>query len=341
MRRLRVLVLAHPAFIPPDSLEGLSEQERYDYKTEFDVMTTLRANGHEVKALGVQEDLSPIRDAVENWRPDIVFNLLEEFQGETLYAQNVAGFLELLRMPYTGCSPRGLMLARGKDISKKLVKYHRMPVPAFAVFPIGERIRKPASLQYPLFVKSVSEDASLGISQASVVESDEKLRERVSFVHQKCATPAIAEQYIEGREIYVGVMGNSNPHVLPVWELDLSKLGAGKRPIATAHVKHNTDYQERRAVLHGRADDLPPAVEKQVRNYAKRIYKALELDGYARVDFRLTPEGVPYFIEANPNPEIASTEEFANAAEFEGMSYGKLLDRLMQLGLERAGSDLA
>jgi D-alanine-D-alanine ligase len=338
MKSLRVLVLTHPAFVPPDSVEGLSEQERYDLKTEYDVITTLRENGHEVSVLGVQEDLSPIRTQIDSWKPDIVFNLLEEFHGETVYAQNVAGFLELLRMPYTGCSPRGMMLARGKDLSKKLVKYHRMPVPGFHVFPMNQKVKRPAGLRFPLFVKSVSEDASLGISQASVVENDEKLAERVAFVHQKCGTAAIAEEYIEGREIYVAVLDGKRPRVLPVWELDLSQLGPGQRPIATAQVKHNTDYQERRAVLHGRAEDLPPAVEKVIRNYTSRIFRALELDGYARIDFRLTPDGVPYFIEANPNPEIAASEEFANAAEFEGMSYGKLLDTILQLGLDRAGS---
>src|SRR6201999_4296913 len=162
-----VLALAHPDLIPPDSLEGISEKESYVWKTEYDVISTLRGSGHEVKALGGQQELTPIRDEIENWKPDIVFNLLEEFHGETLYAQNVVSLLELLQVPYTGCNPSGLLLARGKDLSKKLLKYHRIPVPAFAVFPkSNKKVKRPRGLPYPVIVKSLSEDASRGISQA-------------------------------------------------------------------------------------------------------------------------------------------------------------------------------
>ena len=188
MKRLRVLVLMHPDLMPPDTLKGYTEQEINVWKTEYDVVTTLRANGHEVKPLGVQYELRPIRDAIESWKPHVVFNLLEQFHGEPTYDQNVASYLELLRMPYTGCNPRGLMLARGKDLSKKLMSYHRIPVPAFAVFPIDRKVKRPARLALPLIVKSVSEDASLGIAQASVVDSDEKLAERVAFIHERIGT---------------------------------------------------------------------------------------------------------------------------------------------------------
>ncbi|HOY79205.1 MAG TPA: hypothetical protein PLN33_15420, partial [Hyphomonadaceae bacterium] len=185
MKSLRILALAHPDLIPPDNMAELSEEEAYVWKTEYDVSTTLKASGHEVRMLGVQTELAPIRDAVEEWKPDIVFNMLEEFHGETLYAQNVVALLELLRVPYTGCNPRGLMLARGKDLSKKLLKYHRVPVPAFAVFPIGKKVRRPGRLKFPLIVKSLWEDASLGIAQASIVDTDEKLAERVAFIHTR------------------------------------------------------------------------------------------------------------------------------------------------------------
>ena len=193
MKRSRVLVLMHPDLMPPDSLKGYTEQQINVWKTEYDVVTTLRANGHEVKPLGVQDELKPIRDEIESWKPNVVFNLLEQFHGEPTYDQNVASYLELLRIPYTGCNPRGLMLARGKDLSKQLMSYHRIPVPDFAVFPINRKIKRPARLGLPLIVKSVSEDASWGISQASVVDSDEKLKERVEFIHQRIGTPAIAE----------------------------------------------------------------------------------------------------------------------------------------------------
>ena len=340
MKPLRILALAHPDLIPPDSIEGLSESETYVWKTEYDVSTTLRKSGHEVRMLGVQTELAPIRDAVEDWKPDIVFNMLEEFHGESLYAQNVVALLELLRVPYTGCNPRGMMLARGKDLSKKLLKYHRVPAPAFAVFPMGKKARRPGRLKFPLIVKSLWEDASLGISQASIVDTDEKLAERVAFIHKRLNTPAIAEQYIEGREIYVGVLGNDRLQVLPVWELSFSNLADGAHAIATEKVKHDPIYQEKRGILQGPAQDLPPAVVTKIRTLAKRISHTLELDGSCRVDFRLSKDNIPYFIEANPNPEIAASQEYAQAALHAGTSYADLLNKIVTLGLKRAGAEI-
>lgn len=337
MKQLRVLLLTHPALVPPENLKGLSERELHDYKTEVDVITTLRKIGHEVKALGVQNELMPIRDEIETWQPDIVFNLLEEFHGEPLFDQNVAGFLELLRVPFTGCNSRGLVLARGKDLSKKLLHYHRIPVPEFAVFPKGRVVRRPRHLQFPLIVKSLDRDASIGIAQASIVETDEKLAERVAFIHDHIGANAIAEQFIAGRELYVGVFGNERRHVLPVWELEFGKLREGTHAIATEKVKHDPDYQERRGVLQGPAEDLPPAVLQRMQTITKRICRVLELDGYARIDYRLSEDGTPYFIEANPNPEIAQSQEFAESAEYDGIPYPQLLSRLLALGLARAG----
>jgi D-alanine-D-alanine ligase len=341
MKRLRVLVLVHPDLLPPDSSKGYTEQQISKWKTEYDVVTTLRRAGHDVKPLGVHDELKPIRDEIETWKPDVVLTLLEEFHGEAIYDQNVTSFLELMRVPYTGCNPRGLMLARGKDLSKTLVHYHRIPVPAFAVFPMRRKVRRPARLALPLIVKSLNEDGSYGISQASVVDSDEKLAERVSFIHERVGTPAIAEQYIEGREIYVGVLGNDRLRVLPVWELTFGNMAECDWPIATEKVKHDTDYQERRQILHGPAKNLAPEIAARIQTIAKRIYKTLELDGYARIDFRLSADGVPYFLEANPNPEIAESQEFAAAAKHDGIKYPDLLQRILTLGMQRANGTVA
>jgi D-alanine-D-alanine ligase len=338
MKRLRVLVLVHPDLIPPDSSKGYTEQEINVWKTEYDVVTTLRTAGHEVRPLGVHDELKPIRDDIEAWKPDIVFTLLEQFHGEAIYDQNVISYLELLRVPYTGCNPRGLMLARGKDLSKTLVQYHRVPVPDFAVFPMQRKVKRPARLALPLIVKSVNEDASYGISQASVVDSDDKLVERVKFIHERIGTAAIAEQYIEGREIYVGIVGNDRLLVLPVWELQFKNMPQGDWLIATEKVKHDTHYQERRGILHGPAKDLDPELATRIQRLAKRIYRTLELDGYARIDFRLAADGTPYFLEANPNPEIAENEEFATAARHVGVSYPDLLHRIVALGMRRGGA---
>jgi D-alanine-D-alanine ligase len=298
----------------------------------------LRAARHEVRPLGVHDELKPIRDEIEAWKPDVVFTLLEQFHGEAIYDQNVVSYLELLRVPYTGCNPRGLMLARGKDLSKTLVQHHRVPVPDFAVFPLLRKVKRPPRLALPLIVKSVNEDASYGISQASVVDSDEKLVERVKFIHERIGTAAIAEQYIEGREIYVGIVGNDRLLVLPVWELQFKNMPQGDWLIATEKVKHDTGYQERRGILHGPAKDLTPELAARIQRLAKRIFRTLELDGYARIDFRLAADGTPYFLEANPNPEIAESEEFATAARHVGISYPDLLHRIVALGLRRRGA---
>src|SRR5258707_5383994 len=258
MKPLRVLVLLDPSFLPPDSSKGFSEQEINVWKTEYDVVSTLRANGHEVRPLGVQDALKPIRDEIESWKPDVAFNLLEQFHGEAAYDQNVASYLELLRVPYTGCNPRGLVLGRGKDLSKKLLTYHRIPLPAFAVYPKRRKIRRPARLGLPLIVKSLSEDASLGISQASVVDSDDKLVERVTFIHESIGTAAIAEQYIEGREIYVGVLGNERLRVFPIWELEFGTMPQGARLIATEKVKHDLQDHQRHNIEVVPAKKLPP-----------------------------------------------------------------------------------
>ncbi len=336
MKKLRVLVLMHPDLVPPDSLKGHSAQEIHTWKTEYDVVSTLRTSGHDVRPLGVQHELKPIRDEIENWKPHVVFNLLEQFHGETAYDQNVASYLELLRVPYTGCNPRGLMLARGKDLSKKLVSYHRIAVPAFAVFPIGRKVKRPTRLALPLIVKSLSEDSSVGIAQASLVDSDEKLAERVTFIHERIGTAAIAEQYIEGRELYIGVVGNDRLRTLPVWELDFGKMGQGDNRIATERVKHDLDYQSRHGIILGPAENLTPEQRNRIGQTAKRICRTLALDGYARVDFRMSAEGVLYFLEANPNPEIARREEFASAALHDGITYPDLLNRLLALALKRA-----
>jgi len=341
MRPLRVLVLVDPALVPPDSTKGYSVEEINEWKTEYDVVSTLRAAGHEVRPFGVEDELKAVRDEIENFKPDVVFTLLEDFHGKVIYDQNVASFLELMQVPHTGCNPRGLILARGKDLSKTLVHYRRIATPTFAVYPKRRKIKRPARLALPLIVKSLSEDSSLGISQASVVDTDEKLAERVAFIHERIGTAAIVEQYIEGREIYVGVLGNERLRVLPVWELKFGSLAEGAWPIATEKVKHDPSYQERVGIVDGPAKDLAPELYSRIQRTAKRVYRALDLDGYARIDFRLSADGILYFIEANPNPEIAKSQEFATAAQHDGLAYPDLLQRILALGISRAKAGMS
>ena len=332
MRRLRVLVLMHKDLVPPDPLTGLDPSQA-EWRTEYDVVTTLRKMGHDARALGVKSDLGVIRAAVEEWHPHIAFNLLEEFDGLAVYDQNVVSYLELLRVPYTGCNPRGLMLARDKVLAKKLFSFHRIPFPDFIVAAQGRMVKRPAWLPFPLIVKSITEEASLGISQASIVEDDGKLKERVAFIHESVGTGALIEQYIEGRELYVGVIGNGQLQALPVWELKMDKLPEDARRIATERVKWSRKYQDKYGITSERAKNLPPGKDEQIQHLAKRVYRALGLSGYARIDLRMDEQGNLYVLEANPNPQIARNEDFADSAESANYRYEGLLQELLNAGL--------
>ncbi|MEM6296913.1 MAG: D-alanine--D-alanine ligase [Myxococcota bacterium] len=335
MRRRRVLVMMHEDLIPPDDISGLTDQAVMPFATEYDVVTAMRWLGHEVVKLGLHDELAPLRAALREVKPHVVFNLLEEFHGEAVFDQHVVSYLELQRAAYTGCNPRGLVLGRDKALSKKILHYHRIRCPKFAVFPMGRRPRRPAKLTYPLIVKSLIEEGSTGISEASVVHNDEKLIERVHFIHRSIGTDAIAEQFIDGREVYGAVMGNHRLTVFPPWELKIDDLRSDAPRIATRRVKFDLEFQEKYNVKIGPAN-FDADLLKRYENAAKRIYKVLGLSGYARIDFRLTPRGELYFLEANPNPDIAAGEEFSSAAKAGGFEYERLLQRILTLGMSHS-----
>jgi D-alanine-D-alanine ligase len=331
--KLRVLALVHRHLIPPDTVPEGTDILSAPWRTEYDVITTLRASGHEVTTLGVHDDLGDIRRTAAEWKPHIAFNLLEGFDDIAVFDQNVVSHLELLKLSYTGCNPRGLLLARDKSLSKKLLAYHRIPVTDFEVFRIGRPIRRPKRLTFPLIVKSLTQEASVGISQASVVDSDEKLKDRVAFIHDSIHTAAIVERYIEGRELYVGVIGNQVLQVLPVWELFFTNMPPDAKRIATDRVKWSVKYQKKYGIESGPARDLSGPDSEKIQHVCRRAYKALELSGYARIDLRLDEAGHPWVLEANPNPQIARGEDFAASAEKAGIAYEAVLQRILNLGL--------
>jgi D-alanine-D-alanine ligase len=341
MRKLRALLLVHEDLVPPQDEKPQEEVEAAPWRTEYDVDKALRRLGHDVRVLGVATDLGVIGKAIEEFKPQIAFNLLEEFHGFGAYDQHVVSYLELMKLPYTGCNPRGLTLARDKALTKKIMAYHRINAPAFAVFPINRSIRRPPRLQFPLLVKSITEHGSVGISQASIVHDDEKLRERVEFIHRKLGTYAIAEQYIEGRELYVSVMGNTRLQVFPIWEMVFSKMPDDAPRIATDKAKWDRSYQKRWGIESGPAQDLPENKAREIANISRRIFRLLHLSGYARIDLRMTTEGKVYLIEANPNPQVANGEDFADSAKAAGLEYEKLLERILSLGLTYEALGLA
>ncbi len=332
MRKLRVLALMHEDLVPPDD-PGDVDLATVEWKTEFDVTTTLRDMGHEVRVVGVRNELEVIQKAVEEFKPHIAFNLLEEFNGFGSFDHNVVSYLELVGVPYTGCNPRGLVLTRDKGWSKKILTYHGILCPEFVVFSLGRVVKWANEIPFPVIVKSISEEASLGISQASIVDDAEKLEERVKFIHESVKSSAIVEQFIEGRELYVGVLGNKQLQVFPVWELILENLPDDVHRVATERVKWSVKYQKKYGITSREAQGLTKSMTNKIQRLAKRVYRILGLNGYARLDFRLDKDGKLYILEANPNAQIAFGEDLAESAEHAGMSYEKLLQRVLNLGL--------
>jgi D-alanine-D-alanine ligase len=333
LRKHRILLLTHKTLVPPEDVRGMSAADIDEFRAEHDVLKALRRGGHEVRVVGIGDHLTDLRQAIEEWRPHVVFNLLDEFSGIIAYDHYVVGYLELLRQRYTGCNPRGMMLSRDKVLTKRVLATHGVATPRFTLFPFGRRFRAPARVVFPLFVKSATEDASLGISQASVVEDMRSLRERVEFIHDEVESDALAEEYVDGRELYVGVLGNAKLVALPPWEMVFGALPTDQARIATHRAKWNREYQAKHGIRTGKAHELSHEQRALLSSLAKRTYRALYMSGFARMDFRLCADGRILLLEANCNPNLSKGEDFAASAKSSGIGYTALVDRIVQLGL--------
>jgi D-alanine-D-alanine ligase len=335
VKRYRILLLAHEQLVPPDDIEGLTEKEIDVFRSEYDVYSTLYNLGHEVRVLGISDSLSRLRKTVKEWKPHVVFNLLQEFSGIASYEHHVVAYLEMIRQQYTGCNPRGLMLSRDKVLTKQLLAWHRIATPAFQLFPFGVRFKEPrkGKLGFPLFVKSATEDASVGIAQASIVQDMRQLRERVEFIHDNVQSDALVEEYVDGREFYIGVLGNTRLTTLPIWEIDFGTLAEKRSGIATSKVKWDRAYQARHGITTGLAEGLSKAEADKLGRLAKRIYRGLHMSGFARLDLRMRPDGKVFLLEANANPDLTRGEDLAESAEAAGIDYDKLISRIVNLGM--------
>jgi D-alanine-D-alanine ligase len=323
----------HESLIPPNELpNGSPDPASEQCKTEFDVNKALIRLGHKVKITGAYDDLAPIRKSIEEWQPDIVFNLLEEFAGNPAFDYYVVSYLEMMNIPYTGCNPRGLLLARDKALSKILLSHHHIKVPDFTVFPKKNIIRKNKRCRYPMIVKSLLEEGSVGISQASLVNKDEQLRQRVKHIHSITHGGAIAEQYIEGRELYVTVLGNTRLKVLPFREIVFNGPENGIIRVATHKVKWDKRFRERWDVQYKFAENIPDLLCKRIVQTCKRAFRILNLNGYARFDLRIQNDDI-YMLEANPNPGIDESEDSTLSAQKSGLDYDMFIQKIINLGL--------
>jgi D-alanine-D-alanine ligase len=335
-KKLKVLAL-FDAIAPTTIDQDLSaELKTVDWKTEANVLGALQALGHTIEHLAIFDNLDLLRQKVQSFEPDVIFNLADQFKNNRAFDQNIVSFLEMQGLPFTGCGSTGLTLCKHKGISKKILGYHRIHVPNFVTIARGKRIARPPKLKFPILVKPLKEEASLGISQASFVATDEQFKERVQFIHEKFDSDAIAEEYIEGRELYVSTLGNHRLEVFPIRELIFKEVPPDEPKIATYRAKWDEEYRKRWGLQNQFAEELDPALAKSIGQTCKRIYHLLTIDGYARVDLRVTATNEVYFIEANPNPILAEDEDFAQSAQKANLTYPQLIERIVRLGLNAA-----
>ena len=331
-RRLHVTVLVDPATIPPEDPQFRSPPETPI--TEYHVCEALRVLGHHVSAVGAEYEIAQVIKTLTDQNPDLVFNLTEQFCGDRRLDKNVAALLELLDIPFTGAGTMGLLLCRDKRLCKQLLTLHKIRVPSFLSLSHNQAIRIPKHLPFPLVVKPAFEDSSEGISNSSIVYDGDALRQRAEFIHQRWNQAAIAEEYIDGRELYVSVIGNKRLTVLPPRECFFNADGDEGPVILTYRCKWDDAYRDKWNIEFGFAE-LEPGVLKNIERICKRAFRVLQLQDYGRIDLRLTPDNKLVILEANPNPDIAYGEEVAEAAHMAGVDYESLVDKIIRLALKR------
>jgi D-alanine-D-alanine ligase len=317
-----------PTQLDRDYTEELKDP---NWETEADVIRAVRELGYTVGTLGLYDDLDLIRQKIDAFRPSVIFNLVECFRGNSALDQHIASVLELHGIPFTGCGAMGMTLCKQKGISKQILGYHRIRVPQFAVLPTGKKPVRPRRLKFPVFIKPLQTEASYGIAQASLAETDDQFVQRVAFIHEKFQQPAIAEEYIHGRELYCSIIGNDRLQAFPIREMVFEQVPTDEPRFASFKAKWDEDYRRRWGIRNRFADDLDAGLVRHIERYCKRIYRLLGITGYARFDLRLAPDNEVVFIEANPNPILAAAEDFAQSALKAGLAYPQLIEKIIAL----------
>src|SRR6185369_14897598 len=320
---MKVLVLFDlPRPVGPDetfTMKALREHE--DRPTEADVIGALGKLGHEVETLAIYDDALAVVRKVQDYVPDVVFNLCESFFNERRNEPNIPALLELLRVPYTGAGPDSLLLCKDKELAKTILVYHRIRVPRFVVSRKRTPRRTLHRFSFPAFVKPLGEESSDGIAKASFGRNEKDTIERTCFLHDKLQCDVMIEEYVEGRELYVGVLGNQKASVLPARELFFGDLPEAEPRFATFRAKWDDAYRTKWNIRNGPAAPLAANVEKKLPEFARRVYTLLRIKGTARLDLRLTSAGELVFIEANPNPSLERGDDFALSAAAIGIDY--------------------
>jgi D-alanine-D-alanine ligase len=297
--------------------------------TEADVLECLRRLGHETETLAVFDNVVAIIDKIKSFEPQIVFNLTESCHAQRAHEPNIPALLELLKVPYTGAGPDALLLCKDKSLAKKLLTYHRVRVARFVVSPGNRPLKRIRRFVYPAFVKPAGEESSDGIAQASFARDEGEALERVKFLHERFEGDVMIEEYIEGRELYVSVMGNKRLSVFPPRELFFEKLPDDAPKFATSKAKWDDAYRKKWGIKNGPAAELPEGVGAKLDRLARTAYRVLKIRGLGRIDVRLTPAGEVVVIEANPNPSLAREDDFAQSAATAGTDYDALIQKIL------------
>jgi len=311
------------------------EVEQKAEEAEYDVARALLANGHDVLMIGIGDDVAPLLIKLAAFQPKLVFNGCEGFRKNARHEYAIAALLDMYGYRYTGSSPTALLVARNKSLTKKILAYHGIRVPAFAEFHEGDKLVRPSELRFPLIVKPLLEDASIGIAQASVVEEDASLSQRVEFIHEKYHQAAIVEELVDGREVYVGLIGNDAVEVLPLTEMTFGEPEIGEHRIATYKAKWDEEYRKKKKIKNVFAKGVSEELTRRIGEICTTAFHALWLQDYGRVDVRLAHDNEVYVLEVNPNPFIAAEHELAEAAAKSGLKYNAFIQRIVDEALAR------
>lgn len=335
-KKLNILLLFDSPYAKPRGYDYQEEwQDAEHWYTEADVHKALLENHYHVRLLGLHDNIEILLQEIKEYPPDVIFNLAEVFNQKSHLDKNIASVLEMLDIPYTGASAANLFVCNDKALSKKILRFHRIHVPRFHTFYRKHKVWLPKYLRLPIVVKPLSEEASRGISLASVVDNAEAFVERISFIHRNMNQDAIAEEYIEGREMYATVFGTKRLQVFPLREMKFGKLPEDEPRIATYKAKWDDHYRKKWQIKSMFIAKLPNGLEAKIRDVCKRAYRALSLQGYVRFDIRVTDSHRIYVIEPNANPCIARCDEVAQSAEKVGISYNALIRKIVSLAFSR------
>ncbi len=330
---MKILVLfdVHRPISPDETFSVHSLRTEEEKPTEADVLACLRKLDHQVETLAVFNEVKAVFDKVEAFRPDVVFNLCETFFSDRSHEPNIPALLELMKVPYTGAGPDALMLCKDKALAKKLLAFHRIRVARFVVSSRERPLRRLGRFSYPAFVKPLGEEASDGIARASLAKNEDEALERARFLHDRFESDALIEEYVDGRELYLGVLGNKRLTVFPPREIFFGQPPDDDAPrFATAKAKWDDSYRKKWKIRNGPAAPLPPGLERKLAELARRVYRILHIRGLGRIDARLTADGEVVIIEANPNPSLAKEDDYAQSAAQVGIGYEALIQKILE-----------